>query len=71
MMVAQSKQQSMLEAWANGLVGVVISWVCTVTLLPFMGVVLTWTQALEVTLFFIVVSTLRSYVIRRIFNCWA
>lgn len=66
--MTQSKKKSAMEAWANGLVGVVISWLCTVTLLPFMGVVLSWTQALEVTLFFIVVSTLRSYVIRRLFN---
>ncbi len=64
----QTKKQSSLEALTNTLVGFVISYASTFIIFPLMGFESSAGKNIVVTLFFTVISYLRSYIIRRVFN---
>lgn len=66
--MTQSRKMSGFEAATNAVVGIIISWLFTVFVLPLIGVHLTYYQATEVTFIFFFVSTARSYGLRRLFN---
>jgi uncharacterized membrane protein len=67
-MAGQSRRASALEAAANVAAGVVIAFVANIVILPALGVPVTFSQAAQVSAAFTVVSLIRSYALRRIFN---
>jgi hypothetical protein len=64
----QSKSHSMAEAWVNILVGFFINLIANLTILPWFGFDLHFHQAFEIGLIFTVISVIRSYYMRRVFN---
>lgn len=64
----QSKLMSFLEANANAVVGLIVSWLFNYFVLPLFGLITTPLQAAGITGLFFIISTLRSYIIRRLFN---
>lgn len=64
----QSKLQSVLESCANIAVGFLVSYMSTFLIFPLMGFESNYSKNLIITIFFTVVSFIRSYIIRRIFN---
>lgn len=64
----QSRLGSVIESIANILVGVVIAYLAGMFILRHMGVPISHSQNIVVTLFMTGVSFIRSYFLRRIFN---
>ena len=65
----QSKLGSFIEAWANIFIGFAINWTANMVFLPMFGFSgLTARIAFEIGLVFTVISLIRSYVLRRVFN---
>ena len=67
-MRGQSQRASALEALLNILIGFWISVVANIVLLPLWGYHVSATQGIEIGLAFTLVSFLRSYLLRRLFN---
>ena len=68
--MAQSKSHSLIEACAQTLIGFVQGILTQMALFPLYGFVPTLRQNFELVLAFTIVSLLRSYLVRRIFNWW-
>lgn len=66
--MAQSRRASLTEAVANSLVGFTISVVVNQYLMPLFGFSVTVTQSVIIVAVYTVVSILRSYILRRVFN---
>lgn len=67
--MSQSKVGSFAEAWANILVGFGVNFAANLVLLPMFGFsTLTARIAFEIGLVFTIISLVRSYVLRRVFN---
>lgn len=66
--MSQSRLGSLLEAGVNTLVGLAISLISTVILLPLVGIESTMSQNIQLTVYFTAVSIARSYLLRRYFN---
>lgn len=64
----QSKRQSFKESVANVIVGYAVALVSQLIVFPIVGVQSTISQNIEISLFFTIISLVRSYLIRRIFN---
>lgn len=64
----QSKRYSLLEALANTISGFIISMVLNYYLLPVYGLKISLAGSFTFTFVFTIVTTLRSYVWRRLFN---
>lgn len=64
----QTKLQSLLEAWANTLIGYTINLGVQLIVYPFYGATFTFGQNLQIGLIFLIVSITRSYCLRRVFN---
>jgi hypothetical protein len=64
----QSKKHSALESVTNVVVGLVVSILTQMILLPALNIPVTFNQNLVITLVFFVLSFARGYIIRRIFN---
>lgn len=65
----QSRKLSLLEAKANAIVGILVSWAFTFWVMPMLfGVQFSAPQATGITVIYFVLSTARAYIIRRIFN---
>lgn len=64
----QTKKHSHYEILTNQIVGIIIGWLLVYFVFPLMGVETTATQATISTVIFFVVSYLRGYLIRRLFN---
>lgn len=64
----QTKRNSFIEATTNTAIGFIISLASTFLVFPLVGVNTTSKQNLEVTLYFTVISIIRGYVLRRMFN---
>jgi hypothetical protein len=64
----QTKLGSFIESWANVGIGFAINWTANMTVLPLFGWSVTGTQAFNIGLIFTVISVVRSYVLRRVFN---
>jgi hypothetical protein len=64
----QSKKHSALESATNVIVGLFVSIVAQMILYPVLGIPVSFNQNLIITLVFFVLSFVRGYVIRRIFN---
>ena len=64
----QSKKQSVYESITNVVVGLVISFIIQLILYPLLNIEVSLNQNIFITFVFFVVSFIRGYVIRRIFN---
>lgn len=64
----QSRRASILEALANVSVGYLLATAANFWLLPLWGLRVSGTQAAEIGLLFTLISLLRSYALRRLFN---
>jgi hypothetical protein len=64
----QSKKHSALESATNVIVGLFVSIVAQMILYPVLGIPVSFNQNLIITAVFFVLSFVRGYVIRRIFN---
>ncbi|QAA81394.1 hypothetical protein EI546_06470 [Aequorivita sp. H23M31] len=66
--MSQSKKQSLLEAITNTAVGFGISLLSIFIILPVLGIESTASKNVVITLYFTVISIVRGYVLRRVFN---
>jgi hypothetical protein len=66
--MTQSRLQSLIEAWANTLIGYFINLAVQLVVYPFYGATFTFGQNIQIGLVFMVVSIARSYALRRWFN---
>ena len=64
----QTKKQSIIESATQTIIGLGTSILIQVILYPLMGIPVTFSQNIIITLVFFIVSILRGYVIRRFFN---
>lgn len=64
----QSKKYSALEAIANIVAGLILSFLIQLWIYPFLGIAVSLHQNVFITIVFFIVSFIRSYIIRRIFN---
>lgn len=64
----QSKKQSLIESVINVVIGYVVALLSQLAIFPLFGVHLPLTDNLLIGAFFTIVSIIRSYVIRRLFN---
>lgn len=64
----QSKRNSAFEATTNVIIGYLVSVLANVLILPLFGYKVTIGDSFAIGLAFTVVSLVRSYVLRRIFN---
>ena len=66
--MSQSKQHSWVEAWTNVAIGYAINIVANLLIFPLFGINIAFTTNLGLGLVYTVISVLRSYVLRRVFN---
>lgn len=64
----QSRKFSTIESVVSTAIGYVIAMCLYMVVLPMFGHKTTWTQSFNITMIFAVVSTIRGYAIRRLFN---
>ena len=64
----QSKKHSVIESITNTVIGLAVSFLAQLVIYPLMGIVVTIKQNLVITFIFFVLSFVRGYIIRRIFN---
>ena len=64
----QSRRMSAAETLLGQFVGFVVAWVAWIILLPVFGYTATATKAFTLTLIFTVLSIIRGYLWRRLFN---
>lgn len=64
----QSRKASLLESLVNVAIGYVISVIATMIILPLFGFHVSVSDGMQITLLFTLVSVVRSYVLRRLFN---
>jgi len=66
--MAQSRKGSLIEALANTAIGWGINLSANLVVLPLFGFPVTVTQAIGIGVIFTVISVVRSYGVRRLFN---
>ena len=64
----QTRLMSMVETITNVAIGLVVSFLSQVVVFKYYDIHISLAQNLELTLYFTVVSILRSYALRRFFN---
>lgn len=64
----QSKQKSLIESVVQTIIGLGTSILIQIVLYPIMGIPVTFSQNLIITLVFFTVSIVRGYFVRRIFE---
>ena len=64
----QSKQKSLVESIVQTIIGLGTSIVLQVVLYPILGIPVSFTQNLIITAVFFIVSIVRGYIVRRIFE---
>lgn len=64
----QSRKHSIIEATANVLIGYFVAIAAQLAIFPAFGIAISIADNLAIGLFFTVVSLLRSYLLRRLFN---
>lgn len=64
----QTKLQSLYEANISTLIGFIVSYVLSYTVLPLYGVEQSHAVSFEITMIYTVASLLRGYLVRRWFN---
>lgn len=66
--MSQSRTHSSLEAWANTLIGYLINLFAQMAIFPLYGRHVTVSENIQIGLFFLVISVVRGYSLRRLFN---
>lgn len=66
----QSRLGSALEAVVNVAVGYVVNVAANLAVLPMFGFAVSAGEAAGIGVVFTAISLLRSYMLRRLFNCW-
>ena len=64
----QTKKQSLTESLTNTAIGYVISLLSLFVILPILGIESSTSKNIVITLYFTIISIVRSYVLRRFFN---
>lgn len=64
----QTRIQSLIEAWANTIIGYFINLAVQLVVYPLYGATFTFGQNIQIGLIFMAVSIARSYALRRAFN---
>jgi hypothetical protein len=64
----QSKYMSLLEATVGQIIGFLIGWATNYLVLPLFGFAVSFTSSFWLTVVFAIISFIRSYLIRRMFN---
>lgn len=68
--MTQTKKKSLIETTLQTLIGLGTSIALQVVLYPFMGIPVSFSQNLIITAVFFVVSIIRGYVVRRMFEVY-
>ena len=66
--MSQSKKQSFIEANTSTLIGFIVSYVLSYTVLPLYGVEQSHSVSFQITLIYTIASIFRGYFVRRYFN---
>jgi K+-sensing histidine kinase KdpD len=66
--IGQSRQHSALESVLNILIGVTVAYFANMLILPEFGFEITHQQNVVLTVVYTIISFLRSYFVRRLFN---
>jgi len=66
--MSQTRTMSMVETITNVAIGLIVSFLSQVVIFKYYDIHISLAQNLELTLYFTVVSIIRSYVLRRFFN---
>jgi len=64
----QTKKQSLTESLTNTAIGYVISLLSLFVIFPILGIESSTSKNIVITLYFTIISIVRSYVLRRFFN---
>lgn len=64
----QSKKHSTIESLTNTIVGLLTSFAIQLVIYPLLSIPVTLNQNIIITVVFFLVSFLRGYIIRRVFN---
>lgn len=64
----QSKRQSLIETVTSTLIGLAVSFLTQIIVFPMYNLEVNFNQNLQITAIFTVVSILRGYCVRRLFN---
>lgn len=64
----QTRLQSFVEAVIGTTIGLIIAIVCNWLILPLFGFEASWSQSTAIAIIFTVISCVRGYLIRRLFN---
>ena len=67
---AQTKTRSFIESWVNVIVGLGINILIQRIVFPMYGWEISYMQNSQISVIFTVVSVVRSYGLRRLFNWW-
>lgn len=68
--MTQSRRHSMVEAIAGTTIGFVVSVLASLVVYPLHGHTFSLGEVSSITLIFTVLSVVRGYVVRRLFNRW-
>lgn len=68
--MSQSRKHSLLESLVNVALGYFIALLAQLTIFPLFGIYISLQDNLLIGLLFTVVSIVRSYTLRRLFNRW-
>ena len=66
----QSRKHSLIEVVTSTLVGYVIALCSQMVIYPLYGIEFTFMQNVEIAAIFTVISIIRAYFFRRVFNFW-
>ena len=64
----QSKKQSLIETVISTFIGLAVSFLTQIIVFPIYNLEVNFSQNLQITLIFTIVSILRGYIVRRVFN---
>jgi len=68
--VIQSRRQSLIEASANVVVGYALAVLTQIVVFPWFGLQVPFRDNLAIGALFVMISLLRSYALRRLFERW-
>lgn len=68
--MGQTRRQSLIEAGTNIAVGLLVSYVANMAFLSAIGMPISHGQNAVLAVFMTVISLIRSYTLRRLFNRW-
>lgn len=66
--MSQTRRHSAFEAATNMIVGMALSWLAGLVVYPLLGIEITHGQNTTIVLLFTLISLVRSYSLRRMFN---